>query len=349
MIAYILKRLLLIVPTLLGIITINFFLIQTAPGGPVEQIMAKINNTSSKETRNIAKQERAYKGAQGLDSDLYASLVKLYGFDKPISERYFLMLKNYLKFDFGESFYRQISVVDLIKEKLPVSVSLGLFSTLLIYLISIPLGIFKARHNNEPLDVLSSVAIIVANAIPAFLFAVVLIIFFAGGNYLHWFPLKGLVSDNFESFSTLGKIKDYLWHITLPVLCISLGGFASLTLLVKNSFLDEMGKLYVVSAKAKGCSVGRIFYAHVFRNAILLVVAGFPQAFLSMFFSSSLLIEIIFSLDGLGLLGYESIVSRDYPVIFGSLYIFTLLGLLASLASDLLCAVIDPRIDFEKR
>lgn len=222
MIAYILKRLLLIIPTLLAIMTINFFLIQSAPGGPIEQMMAKINNAQSKETQGLVK-DRAYRASQGLESDLLENLKKLYGFDKPIGERYLLMLKKYLQFDFGESFYRQIKVIDLIKEKLPVSISLGLFSTLLIYLISIPLGIFKAKRNNEPLDVLSSVVIIVANAIPAFLFAVVLIVFFAGGNYWHWFPLKGLVSDNFESLSALGKIKDYLWHITLPVLCISLG------------------------------------------------------------------------------------------------------------------------------
>ncbi|WP_104759775.1 microcin C ABC transporter permease YejB [Helicobacter bizzozeronii] len=352
MFAYILKRLLLIIPTLWGIITLNFFIIQSAPGGPVEQMMAKISNASNQESNNTSlKQvnESAYKGAQGLDSALYAELTKLYGFDKPLWERYVIMLKKYLLFDFGQSFYRQISVIDLIKEKLPVSISLGFFSTLLIYLISIPLGIYKARHNNSSVDIASSVAVVVANAIPSFLFAIILIVLFASGTYWQIFPLKGLVSDNFADLSTLGKIKDYLWHISLPVLCMSIGGFATLTLLVKNSFLDEMGKLYLISARAKGADEGRIFYGHVFRNAMLLVIAGFPSAFLGVFFSGSLLIEIIFSLDGLGLLGFDSIVNRDYPVVFGSLYIFTLLGLVINLISDLTYSVVDPRIDFDRR
>ncbi len=294
-------------------------------------------------------QASRYKGAEGMDAALYAELNKLYGFDKPIWARYVDMLKKYLVFDFGQSFYRQISVIDLIKEKLPVSISLGFFSTLLIYLISIPLGIYKARHNNSNLDVASSVVVVIANAIPAFLFAIVLIVLFASGTYWQIFPLRGLVSENFESLSTLAKIKDYLWHIALPVVCMSIGGFASLTLLVKNSFLDEMGKLYILCARAKGCSEGRIFYAHVFRNAMLLVIAGFPSAFLGVFFSGSLLIEVIFSLDGLGLLGFESIVNRDYPVVFASLYIFTLLGLVVNLISDLTYSFVDPRIDFDKR
>lgn len=351
---YVLKRLLLIIPTLLGIITLNFFIIQSAPGGPVEQMVAKLSGASNQESNNASLQERQlsksyYKGAQGMDSALYAELTKLYGFDKPLWERYFLMLKKYVLFDFGQSFYRQIGVIDLIKEKLPVSISLGFFSTLLIYLISIPLGIYKARHNNSHLDVATSVAVVVANAIPAFLFAIVLIVLFASGTYWQIFPLKGLVSDDFASLSTFGKIKDYLWHISLPVLCMSIGGFASLTLLVKNSFLDEMGKLYLISARAKGAGESRIFYGHVFRNAMLLVIAGFPSAFLGVFFSGSLLIEIIFSLDGLGLLGFESIVNRDYPVVFGSLYIFTLLGLIINLISDLTYTLVDPRIDFERR
>ncbi|WP_104696119.1 microcin C ABC transporter permease YejB [Helicobacter salomonis] len=351
---YILKRLWLIIPTLLGIITINFFIIQSAPGGPVEQMMAKLSGTSDQEANNTSLKERQlsesrYKGGQGMDAALYAQLTKLYGFDKPILERYVDMLKKYLVFDFGQSFYRQISVIDLIKEKLPVSISLGFFSTLLIYLISIPLGIYKARHNDSNFDVASSVAVIVANAIPSFLFAIILIVLFASGTYWQIFPLKGLVSDDFATLSVLGKIKDYLWHIILPVLCMSIGGFATLTLLVKNSFLDEMGKLYILCARAKGCSEGRIFYGHVFRNAMLLVIAGFPSAFLGVFFSGSLLIEIIFSLDGLGLLGFESIVNRDYPVVFASLYIFTLLGLVVNLISDLTYSIVDPRIDFEKR
>ncbi|CAM2875561.1 microcin C ABC transporter permease YejB [Helicobacter felis] len=351
---YILKRLWLIIPTLLGIITINFFIIQSAPGGPVEQMMAKLNGANNQEANNSSMKEKQfqasrYKGAEGMDAALYAELNKLYGFDKPIWARYVDMLKKYLVFDFGQSFYRQISVIDLIKEKLPVSISLGFFSTLLIYLISIPLGIYKARRNNSSLDVASSVVIVIANAIPAFLFAIVLIVLFASGTYWQIFPLRGLVSENFESLSALAKIKDYLWHIALPVVCMSIGGFASLTLLVKNSFLDEMGKLYILCARAKGCSEGRILYAHVFRNAMLLVIAGFPSAFLGVFFSGSLLIEVIFSLDGLGLLGFESIVNRDYPVVFASLYIFTLLGLVVNLISDLTYSFVDPRIDFDKR
>ncbi len=354
MLSYILKRLLLIIPTLWGIITINFFIIQSAPGGPVEQMMAKLSNASNQESTNNSLKdqqfkESVYRGGLGMDNALYLEITKMYGFDKPLLERYFIMLKKYVCFDFGQSFYRQIGVLDLIKEKLPVSISLGFFSTLLIYLLSIPLGIYKARHNNSPLDAASSVAIVVANAIPAFLFALILIVLFASGTYFKIFPLRGLISDNFESLSTLGKIKDYLWHITLPVLCMSIGGFASLTLLVKNSFLDEMGKLYLISARAKGASEGRIFYGHVFRNAMLLVISSFPGAFLGMFFSGSLLIEIIFSLDGLGLLSFDSLMSRDYPVVFGSLHIFTLLGLLINLISDLTYTLVDPRIDFERR
>ncbi|BCZ18940.1 Oligopeptide ABC transporter permease OppB [Helicobacter sp. NHP19-012] len=354
MLFYTLKRLLLLIPTLFGIITLNFFIIQSAPGGPVEQMMAKLTNATNQESKSLSLKEAQlnesrYKGAQGMDSALYKELTKLYGFDKPLWQRYVLMLKKYLCFDFGQSFYRQISVVDLIKEKLPVSISLGFFSTLLIYLISIPLGILKARRNNSGFDIASSVAVVVANAIPSFIFALLLIVLFASGTYWHIFPLKGLVSDNFDTLNTFGKIKDYLWHIALPVLCMSIGGFASLTLLVKNSFLDEMGKLYLITARAKGAGENRIFYGHVFRNAMLLVIAGFPSAFLGVFFSGSLLIEIIFSLDGLGLLSFDSLINRDYPVVFGSLYIFTLLGLLVNLISDLTYALVDPRIDFEKR
>ncbi|PAF47085.1 microcin ABC transporter permease [Helicobacter sp. 12S02634-8] len=347
---YTLKRLLLIIPTLFGIITINFFIIQLAPGGPVEQMMAKIQKANTHlEVQNGSVGNSVYKGAQGMDKDLLQSLQKLYGFDQPLWKRYVLMIKNYLSFDFGQSFYRQMSVVDLIKEKMPVSISLGVFSTLLIYLVSIPLGIFKAYRNGSRLDVASSVVIVVGNAIPAFLFAILLIVLFAGGSYWDIFPLRGLVSDDFAALDLWGKIKDYLWHITLPVLCLCIGGFATLTLLVKNSFLDEMSKLYASTARAKGASEGRILYRHIFRNAMLLVISSFPVAFLGMFFSGSLLIEIVFSLDGLGLLGYESIVNRDYPVVFGTLYIFTLLGLLVSLVSDLTYTLIDPRIDFEKK
>ena len=346
---YIFKRILLIIPTLFGIITINFFIIQLAPGGPVEQTISKLEHLEAKtETFHSAGKIGNYRGDSGIDEDLLKSIQKLYGFDKPISERYFLMVKNYLCFDFGESYYRKISVLDLILEKLPVSISLGVFSTILIYLFGIPLGIYKAKHDGEKIDVISSLLVIMANAIPSFLFAIILIVFFAGGTYLDWFPLKGLVSDHFSSLSLFEKIKDYLWHITLPVICITITALASLVLLTKNSFLDEMSKGYVSYARIKGVSQRKIFYGHIFRNAMLLVISSFPSMFLRMFFSGSLLIEIIFSLDGLGLLGYDSLISRDYPVVFGSLYIFTLLGLVASLISDLIYVWVDPRIHFEK-
>ncbi|CBG40237.1 microcin C ABC transporter permease YejB [Helicobacter mustelae] len=350
MYAYILKRLMLMIPTLLGIITINFFIIQLAPGGPVEQMMQKIDALQSVggEVFKGSAKVGAYRGDSGMDQEMIAQLKKIYGFDKPIWERYFLMLKQYLKLDFGQSYYRQISVLDLIKEKLPVSISLGVFSTLIIYLLGIPLGIFKAYRDGGKWDVISSVVIIMANAIPVFLFGILLIVFFAGGSYFDWFPLKGLVGDDFENLSFWGKIRDYLWHITLPVLCLSIGGFATLVLLVKNSFLDEMQKYYVMYGRIKGVGEQALLYKHIFRNAMLLVISSFPAVFLGMFFSGSLLIEIIFSLDGLGLLGYDSLLHRDYPVVFGTLYIFTLLGLLASLVSDLLYVVVDPRIHFEK-
>ena len=342
--AYIFKRLLLIIPTLLGIITLNFFIIQAAPGGPVEQMIAKL------EPHNLQGEVSSgstYKN-QGLDEATIAKINALYGFDKPLLERYFLMLKNYIVFDFGDSFYKNTSVVNLILEKLPVSISLGLWSTLLIYLISIPLGIKKAICNGTPFDNLTSTLIIIGNAIPTFLFALILIIFFAGGTYFSWFPLRGIVGDNFESLSLMEKIKDYFWHITLPVISLSIGGFATLTLLAKNSFLEEISKQYVKLAFAKGLSEKQVLYRHIFRNAMLLIISSIPAALLGIFLMGSLLIEIIFSLDGLGLLGYESIITRDYPVIFGTLYIFTLFGLIATLISDLLYTLIDPRIHFQK-
>lgn len=346
---YILKRLLLIIPTLFGIITINFFIIQLAPGGPVEQTINKINamNAATESYGGNAK-IGAYRSDNNLDSEALEQLKKQYGFDKPILERYLTMLTQYLKFDFGESYYRKISVVDLIKEKMPVSISLGIFSTLLIYILGIPLGIFKAYSNGSRIDVFSSILIVIANAIPTFLFGILLITLFASGSYFDIFPLRGLVSDNFSELGFWEKIKDYLWHITLPVICLSIGGFATLVLLVKNSFLDEMQKYYVMYARIKGVGEQRILYHHIFRNAMLLVISSFPVVFLGMFFSGSLLIEIIFSLDGLGLLGYDSLLHRDYPVVFGTLYIFTLLGLIASLISDILYVVVDPRIHFDK-
>ena len=287
-----------------------------------------------------------YKASKGLPNELIEELKKQYGFDKGIMERFWLMIKNYATFELGNSYYRKISVWDLVVEKLPVSVSLGLFSTILIYLISIPLGIYKARKNGSLLDSLSSLAIVIGNAIPAFLFGILLIVLFA----VQWdiFPLRGLVSEDFEELSTIGKIKDYLWHITLPVLCLSIGGFAWLTLLSKNSFLEELHKQYVLSAYAKGASQNRVLYGHIFRNAMLIVIASFPAAFMGIFFSGSLMIEIIFSLDGLGLLGYESILSRDYPVVFGTLYIFTLLSLVVGIISDIVYTLIDPRIHFDR-
>ena len=361
MAGYIFRRLLLIVPTLLGILTINFFIIQAAPGGPVEQMIAKLEATGEQATARVAGSEKgtlkaapqnresAYRGAQGLDPELVAELEKLYGFDKPLYQRYFKLITDYLKFDFGQSFYRDKSVIDLIIEKLPVSISLGFWSTLIIYLVSIPLGIAKAVRHGSRFDIWTSTVVIVGNAIPVFLFAVILVVLFAGGTYFKWFPLRGLVSNNFAELTLGGKILDYFHHITLPVTAMVIGGFATLTMLTKNSFLDEIGKQYVITARAKGLSRNQVLYGHVFRNAMLIIIAGFPQAFIAMFFSGSLLIEVIFSLDGLGLLGFEATIGRDYPVMFGTLYIFTLIGLVTNLLSDLCYVLVDPRIDFEAR
>lgn len=344
--SYILKRLLLIIPTLLGIMTLNFFIIQAAPGGPVEQMIAKLEGVGI-QAEVQANTKGMYRN-QGLDTQMLEKINALYGFDKPILERYFLMLKNYFTFNFGESFYKNAKVVDLILEKLPVSISLGLWSTFLIYCISIPLGIKKAVREGSTFDSVTSAMIIIGNAIPTFLFALILIILFAGGTYFSIFPLRGIVGDNFESLSLLGKIKDYFWHITLPVLSLSIGGFATLTLLAKNSFLEEINKQYVQLAYAKGLSQRQVLYGHIFRNAMLLIIASIPSALLGILLNGSLLIEIIFSLDGLGLLGYEAIISRDYPVIFGTLYIFTLFGLLVGILSDMVYVLVDPRIHFQK-
>lgn len=334
------------IPTLLGIMTLNFFIIQAAPGGPVEQMIAKLEGVGMQ-----AEVQTSTKGMyknQGLDAQTLEKINALYGFDKPILERYVLMLKNYLTFNFGESFYKNAKVVDLILEKLPVSISLGLWSTLLIYCISIPLGIKKAVREGSAFDSITSTMIIIGNAIPTFLFALILIIIFAGGTYFSIFPLRGIVGDNFESLSLLEKIKDYFWHIALPVLSLSIGGFATLTLLSKNSFLEEIHKQYVQLAYAKGLSEQQVLYKHIFRNAMLLIIASIPSALLGILLSGSLLIEIIFSLDGLGLLGYEAIISRDYPVIFGTLYIFTLFGLIVGILSDMVYVLVDPRIHFQK-
>ena len=359
MLAYIVRRLLLIVPTLLGILLINFIIVQAAPGGPVEQMIAKLEGFDAASGGATARVSGGggevsvagsnYRGAQGLDPELVAEIEKMYGFDKSAPERFWLMIKSYAQLDFGQSFFRDASVVDLILEKMPVSISLGLWSTLITYLISIPLGIAKATRHGSAFDVWTSSAIIVGYAIPAFLFAILLIVLFAGGSYWDWFPLRGLTSGNFDELSLGGKILDYFWHLALPVTALVIGSFATLTLLTKNSFLDEIGKQYVVTARAKGLTDNRVLYGHVFRNAMLIVVAGFPSAFLGIFFAGSMLIEVIFSLDGLGLLGFESIVNRDYPVVFGTLFIFSLFGLVAKLLSDLMYTLIDPRIDFDSR
>jgi len=357
---YILKRLLLIPLTLWGIITVNFAIVQLAPGGPVDYVLAQyrgmntdaksqITGTADMQQSSSANESSSskYVGAQGVPEDLIKALEQQFGFDKPWYYRYGKMIKDYMCFDFGKSYYRDKSITDLIKERLPVSVSLGLWSTLIIYLIAIPLGISKARHDGSKFDITTSFMIVVGSAMPVFLVAVFFIVFFAGGIYFQWFPLRGLVSDNWQSLSWGAKILDYFWHITLPVITMVIGGFAGLTMLTKNSFLDEINKQYVLTAKAKGASDNRILYGHVFRNAMLIIIAGFPSLLIKMLFTGSLLIEVIFSLNGLGLLGYEAITSRDYPVVFGTLYIFALLGLVLKLISDLTYCLVDPRINFD--
>jgi len=355
MLAYIFRRLLLIIPTLFGILLINFLIIQAAPGGPVEQMIAKLEGFDGATSRiagggaEVSVAGSNYRGAQGLDPELVGEIERMYGFDKPAPERFWIMLVNYVHLDFGESFFRDAKVTDLIIEKMPVSVSLGLWSTLIMYLVSIPLGIAKATRHGSKFDIWTSSAIIVGYAIPAFLFAILLIVVFAGGSYFDWFPLRGLTSNNFDELSLLGKIKDYFWHLALPVTAMVIGNFATLTFLTKNSFLDEINKQYVVTARAKGLSETRVLYGHIFRNAMLLVIAGFPSALIGIFFTGSLLIEVIFSLDGLGLLSFEAAINRDYPVVFGTLFIFTLLGLVVKLIGDITYTLVDPRIDFESR
>lgn len=362
MTAYILRRLLLMIPTLLGIMLINFIIVQAAPGGPVEQMIAQLqgmdtgvgSRTGSGPSTEISttsggSSNNQYRGAQGLDPDLIERIEKMYGFDKPAYERFWQMLVNYATFDFGDSFFKDKSVTELIWDKMPVSISLGLWSTLLIYLISIPLGVKKAVSHGTKFDIWTSSVVIIGYAIPGFLFAIMLVVLFSGGSYLDWFPLRGLTSPNFEELSTWGKVTDYLWHITLPVIAMSIGGFAGITMLTKNSFLEEVGKQYVLTAKAKGLAPNQVLYGHVFRNAMLIIIAGLPATLVSIFLTGSLLIEVIFSLDGLGLLGFESALNRDYPVVFGTLFIFTLIGLLLKLISDITYVLVDPRIDFESR
>ncbi|MCH7888012.1 MAG: microcin C ABC transporter permease YejB [Proteobacteria bacterium] len=368
MLAYIIRRLLLIIPTLFGIMVVNFVVIQAAPGGPVEQQIAKIKGTAVAATARFGGGRQGelagegarglggygaitskYRGARGLDPEFIREIEKQFGFDKPLPERFVKMLGQFLRFDFGESFFRDRKVVDLVLDKMPVSISLGLWTTLLIYLISIPLGIVKAVRDGSRLDVWTSGVIIVGYAIPGFLFAILLIVLFAGGSYFDWFPLRGLTSPDWETLSWPAKIADYFWHITLPVLALVISGFAGLTMLTKNSFLEEINKQYVITARAKGLSERRVLYGHVFRNGMLIVIAGFPSALIGILFTGVLLIEVIFSLDGLGLLGYEAVINRDYPIVFGTLYFFALLGLAISLVRDLTYVLIDPRIDFESR
>ena len=354
--AYIIRRLLLVIPTLLGIMIINFALTQFVPGGPIEQILAELEGQGdvfegiSGGSSEIADTgDGDYIGGRGLPADFIAELEREFGFDKPPLERFLTMMWNYMRFDFGESYFRSISVFDLVMEKMPVSITLGLWSTLIAYLISIPLGIKKAVRDGTPFDTWTSGAIIVGYAIPGFLFAILLIVLFAGGSYFRIFPLRGLTSPGWEELSLIGKVLDYFWHITLPVLASTISAFATLTLLTKNSFLDEIKKQYVMTARAKGLSERRVLYGHVFRNGMLIVISGFPALFIGVFFGGSLIIETLFSLDGLGRLGFEAAVARDYPVVFGTLFAFSLIGLVVGLFSDLMYIWIDPRIDFESR
>jgi microcin C transport system permease protein len=368
MTAYIARRILFMIPTIFGIMLVSFVVVQFAPGGPVERVIAQLSGSDTGATSRIsgsasgdfsargaaasgaaAEVNSKYRGAQGLDPAFIKSLEKQFGFDKPAYERFFIMLWNYVRFDFGKSYFRDVSVLQLIKEKLPVSISLGIWMTLLSYLISIPLGIRKAVQDGSQFDIWTSGVIIVGYAIPGFLFAILLIVLFAGGSFLQIFPLRGLVSDAWSQLPWWQKILDYFWHLILPITSMGLAAFATITLLTKNSFLEELRKQYVLTARAKGCSERQVLYGHVFRNAMLLVIAGFPSAFVAAFFAGSLLIETIFSLDGLGLLSFESVLNRDYPVVFANLYIFALLGLVVNLISDLTYTWIDPRIDFETR
>ncbi len=368
--AYLLKRILLMIPTLFGIMLISFTIIQFAPGGPVERVIAQLTGTDASATARIGggggdgmgagaaspqggggadATSSRYRGAQGLDPEFIKQLEKQFGFDKPAHERFFLMMKSYLTFDFGKSYFRDISVLQLIKEKLPVSISLGVWMMLLTYLISIPLGIRKAVNDGERFDTWTSGLLVIGYAIPGFLIAVLLLILFAGGSFVQWFPSRGLTSDNWAQLSLWGKLVDYFWHLTLPLIALALGAFTTMAFLTKNSFLDEIRKQYVMTARAKGLAERQVLYGHVFRNAMLLIIAGFPGAFIGAFFSGALLIETIFSLDGLGLLSFESIINRDYPVVFATLFIFSLLGLVVNLVSDFVYTLVDPRIDFESR
>ncbi len=365
MLAYIVRRLFLVIPTLFGIMLLNFVIVQFAPGGPVEQLIAQIQGEGVEATSRVSggqgepqgagtgqrshSSTSKYRGAEGLDPEIVKEIERMFGFDKPVHERFFTMIWNYARFDFGDSYFRDRSVVDIVLEKMPVSISLGIWTTLFVYLVSIPLGIRKAVRDGSNFDVWTSGVIIAGNSIPSFLFAILLIVVFAGGRYLDWFPLRGMVSDGWDTLPWWQQILDYLWHMAMPVFAMVITGFAGLTMLTKNSFVDQVNMQYVQTARAKGLGEKQVLYGHVFRNAMLIVIAGFPGAFIGVLFTGALLIEVIFSLDGLGLLGFESIIKRDYPIVFGTLYIFTLVGLLIHLITDITYMLVDPRIDFEKR
>ena len=361
MAAYLLRRLLLVIPTLFGIILINFVVVQFAPGGPVDQMIAELRNNGggalSRVTGGSAEVRQPsgggegsnYRGARGLDPAVVKDIERAFGFDKPATTRFAEMVGSYLRFDFGQSLFRGRSVLSLIAERLPVSISLGLWSTLIIYLVSIPLGIRKAVRDGTAFDAWTSGVVLVGYAVPGFLFAILLVVLFAGGSFVQWFPLRGLLSSGAENWSFGARALDYAWHMVLPTVALVVGGFAGLVMLTKNSFMDEIGKQYVLTARAKGAGEGRVLYGHVFRNAMLLIIAGFPSAFIGILFTGALLVEIVFSLDGLGLLGFESAIRRDYPVMFGTLYIFTLLGLVMQIIGDFAYTLVDPRIDFEAR
>ncbi|MCZ6855593.1 MAG: microcin C ABC transporter permease YejB [Gammaproteobacteria bacterium] len=350
-----LRRLLLIFPTLFGVMVINFVIVQFAPGGPVEQALAQAAGFGSSSTASVSSAsmgpgaESGYSGSTGMNPELVERLEKQFGFDKPAHERFFMMMWDYARLDFGTSYFQNRPVIDLVVERLPVSISLGLWSLLMIYSISIPLGIAKAVRDGQRFDVWTSGVVFTAYAVPGFLFAILLIVVFAGGSYFDWFPLRGLTSDNFADLSVFGKIGDYFWHLALPLTALTIGGFATLTMLTKNSFLEELNKQFVLTARAKGVTERRVLYGHVFRNAMLIVIAGFPAAFVGILFTGALLIEVIFQLDGIGLLGYEAVVKRDYPILFGTLFSFTLIGLVMQLIGDMVYVFVDPRIDFETR
>jgi microcin C transport system permease protein len=367
MLAYIVRRLLLMIPTLIGIMVINFAIVQFAPGGPIEQIIAEVTGTDAGTTGRISgsgsevsggaappaasasSASGRYRGSQGLDPEFIRDLEKQFGFDKPMHERFLMMMGSFLKFDFGTSFFRDETVVDLVLQKMPVSISLGLWTTIIVYIVCIPLGIRKAVKDGTRFDVWTTTVLTVGFAIPSFVLAILLIVLFAGGSFFDWFPLRGLTSENFDELSLFGQLVDYLWHLVLPITALVLGGFLSLTMLTKNSYLDQINMLYVQTARAKGLSEKRVLYGHVFRNAMLIVIAGFPGAFVGILFTGALLIEVIFSLDGLGLLGFEAAIKRDYPIMFATVYFFTLLGLVMNLIGDLTYTIVDPRIDFEGR